>query len=359
MANKYNDYYPNIAIPPGVTLKEYLEDVGMSQAELAKRTGITTKHISEIINGKAPISQDTSLKLENVLGIPASFWNNLEMNYQETKARLDAEKEIQDEMAIASEIPYNEIAKNGWISPTKDPRHKVVNLRSYFGVASLRFIPDVHEAAFAAFRTADQEKVSRLALATWLRQGEIKASEVKTEPFDKKKLMASIEAFRSLTLLSAEEFEPRLKDLCAACGIALVFVPHLSKTYAHGATRWLSPQKSMIQLSLRYKYADIFWFTFFHELAHIILHGKKEIFIELSGNKDVMENEADSFASKTLIPYKEYENFIRGTISKSTIIDFSKKVNVHPCIVVGRLQHDKIISYSEFSELRPRFTWAS
>lgn len=357
MGTKYDDFKPNIAIPPGETLKECLENIGMTQAELSKRTGLSTKHISEIINGKTPITQETSLKLENVLGIPASFWNNLEANYQETKARLEAEKEIENEQAIAKDIPYNHIAKLGWVETTRNLKEKVKNLRSFFGVASLKYLPDVY---CAAYRKADKGKASPLALATWLQKGEIEARKIHTEPFDKKKLMSHIEDFRALTKESPEIFEPKLKSLCASCGIALVLLPHIPKTYAHGATKWLSSDKALLQLSLRGSYADIFWFSFFHELGHIILHGKKQIFIEQKDNMNnvKLEAEADKFASNTLIPEKKYKAFIRNNnFTRESIISFADHLNLHPCIVIGRLQHDKILKFSDYHDLKPRFIW--
>lgn len=85
---KRHTYQPDIAIPPGETLRETIEALGMSQAELAQRTGRTTKDIKEIIMGKAAITPDGALQFERVLRVPASFWNNLESNYRDTVARL-------------------------------------------------------------------------------------------------------------------------------------------------------------------------------------------------------------------------------------------------------------------------------
>ncbi|KNZ70221.1 helix-turn-helix protein [Thermincola ferriacetica] len=346
-----------IAIPPGETLKEHIEDIGMSQKELAKRMGLTEKHISEIINGKASISQETSLKLENVLGIPASFWNKLEANYQETKARIEAEEKINEEIEIAKEIPYSEIARLNWVEPTRRIRDRVVNLRNFFGVASLNLIPDVMPVAF---RKSGIKDASALSLAAWLRCGEILAQKINTKPFDRDKLKNAIIEFRKLSIKPPDEFCPVIQEICASCGVALVFVPHFKKTYANGATKWLTPNKAMIQLSLRGSFADIFWFSFFHELGHILLHSKKQVFVtqEKNAENEQQEKEADKFAANELIPDKEYRNFLaKGKITESSIIFFAEKLNIHSGIVVGRLQHDKILKFNQYTHLRTRYTW--
>jgi HTH-type transcriptional regulator/antitoxin HigA len=138
-------FMPDITIAPGETLQEYSDSLAMTQVDLAKRTGLTPKTINEIIKGKAPITPETALKLESVFATPASFWNNLESNYQETKARLQAEKDIDDEIKIAKLIPYTELARRSFVQPTTKAKDKVVYLRHFFGVASLEYIPDVLE----------------------------------------------------------------------------------------------------------------------------------------------------------------------------------------------------------------------
>lgn len=350
------EFKPCIAVPPGETLKEHLEDIDMSQADLAKRTGLTTKHINEIINGKASISQDTSLKLENVLGIPASFWNNLEASYQETKARLEAENQILKEAEIAKHITYAEIAKLNWVKPTKKIKEKVINLRSFFGVASLKLVPNVIPVAF---RKSSIKDASALSLATWLRRGEILSQKIETRPFNKDLLKNRIDDLRRLTLKAPEDFCSKLESICALCGVAVVFVPHIKGTYAHGATKWLSPQKAMIQLSIRGSYSDIFWFSFFHELGHVLLHSKKQTFIaDKSTMHEAIEQEADEFASNTLIPPKEYSKFLsKKDFTEASIHAFAKGLNIHSGVVIGRLQHDEVLSFNQYSYLRTRYVW--
>lgn len=359
MTNEKRKYIADIAIPPGETLLETIESLGMTQAELAERMGMAKKTINEIIKGTAPITPETALKLESVLGAPARFWMNLEANYQEAKAKIKAEKAIKDEMAITKEIPYFEMAKHGWIEVTRDDREKVINSRKYFSVSSLHLVSGTMQVAF---RKVDKDTTSPYAIAAWLRKGEIEAAKIDCEPFNKDTLQKLIPKFRSLTKKDPEVFVPQLRELLASCGVALVIEPHLSKTYVNGATKWLSKDKVLLQLSLRCSFADIFWFSFFHELGHIIKHNKKEVFIEKSRDRiqDTLEEEADQFASNTLIPQTLYRKFINSCSysSRTGIVNFAEDIDVAPFVVIGRMQHDGIISYSEYSNMRTRFCFS-
>lgn len=356
MIKEKNKYFANIAIPPGETLLETIESLEMSQVELAQRMGMSRKTINEIIKGFAPITPETAVKLEDVLGAPASFWINLEANYQEAKARIKLDEEINNELAIEREIPYAEMARLGWVDKTLDKKDKVVNSKKFFAVSSLNLIPSTIEVAF---RRSDRETTSSYALAAWLRKGEIEASKIKTDSFNKDKLIESIPNFRQLTKEEPQLFMKELSETLSSCGVALVVEPHLSKTYVNGATKWLNKNKVLLQLSLRCSFADIFWFSFFHELGHIIKHGKKEVFLEKSRGMivDSLEKEADEFASNTLIPVKAYRAFIEndGYRYGSEIKKFANSLNIAPFVVVGRLQHDGVVEYNKYSHLRTRF----
>lgn len=356
MIKENNKYFANIAIPPGETLLETIESLGMSQAELAQRMGMSRKTINEIIKGSASITPETAVKLEDVLGAPASFWINLEANYQEAKARLKLDEEMNNELAIEGEIPYAEMARLGWVEKTLNKKEKVLNSKKFFAVSSLCLI---HGTIEVAFRKSDRETTSSYALAAWLRKGEIEASKIETDPFNREKLVELVPTFRELTKEEPQTFMKELSDKLSGCGVALVVEPHLAKTYVNGATKWLNKNKVLLQLSLRCSFADIFWFSFFHELGHIIKHGKKEVFLEKSKGmiSDNLEREADEFASNTLIPAKDYRRFIEdeGYSCESKIRKFANSLNIAPFVVVGRLQHDAIVGYNEYSHLRTRF----
>ena len=146
--------------------------------------------------------------------------------------------------------------------------------------------------------------------------------------------------------------------LCAKSGVAVIFTPELPKTRISGATRWLNANKALIQLSLRYKTDDHLWFTFFHEAGHILLHGKKDVFIESDGDTDTKEVEANRFAANFLIPPAEFKRIsMSANISKKAIVSFAKEIGISPGIVVGRLQHEGILKRSYRNELKKSFEW--
>ncbi len=356
MIEARSQYEPDIAIPPGDTLRETLEALQMSQAELARRTGRPKKTINEIVKGKGAITPDTAIHLQKALGVPARFWNNLERNYQEDLARLRAESDLQAQLKQAQIYPYNEMAKLGWLPKTRDRLVRARELLSFLGVTSFDAEPVRPQVAY---RLSKGRRPSTEAIRAWLRKGELDARSVKTAPFSESAFRDALAGIRRLTREPPEKFQGKVRSLCASCGVALVFVPHLCGTYAHGAVRWLSSNRALIQLSIRYKYDDIFWFSFFHEAGHILLHNKTTIFIEIdSSPKTEEEIQADRFAANTLIPASVYRQFVsRSRFSRAIVEEFARKIGVAPSIVVGRLHHDKKIPQSYLNGMRTRFAW--
>ena len=152
---------------------------------------------------------------------------------------------------------------------------------------------------------------------------------------------------KKLSTVNSSENIEQLKELCRMSGIALVIIPHLSKTYVYGVSKWIGKDKALIILSNKGKKLDTFWFNFFHELGHILKHGKKEIFINAEETKEIdLESEANSFAKNTLISVKEFKKITEMEKTKENIVKYAVEIGVHPSIIVGRLQYDKIIPYS-------------
>ncbi len=347
-------YKAPIAIHPGETLKDILEASGMSQVQLSARTGLHVVTINNIIKGKDSITSETALKLSIVFGMSEGFWNNLQKNYEETAARIDLEDALDKELNIVRKFTcYNELSKYNYVPKTRDLKEKAKNLLSFLGITSFKYLEDNYSVAF---RKSPKAAVSKENLIAWLRCGEIDASKIETKPFNKLKLKTSLAEIKSLNLLSVDKYSDKLRDLLAGCGIAVAYVPYLKKTFVNGAARWLNAGEALIQLTPRYKYEDIFWFTLFHELCHVLKHGKKEGYISFWEkdylNKDYIEieREADLFAAENLIPSKRWNKFFASNrISSSTIIDFAKEAGVKPGIVAGRLAQ----ATGQWSKLAP------
>ena len=366
MANKKKKAFcPNYTVPPGETLRETLDAMGMSQAELAARTGRPKKTMNEIITGKTAITPETALQFERVLGVAASFWNNLERNYGETLARLKEERALLDQKEFIKSLPIPALVKAGCLPKKESAVEKLQSFLNFFGVAGLRewkarwLDPQAAYYKSAAFRSKPE------TVAAWLRMGEIEAVKLKCKGYNPGSFRTSLDRIRSLTVEEPDVFEPEVKRLCAEAGVAIVFIPELPGTHVYGATRWLNPNKALIQLSLRGKSDDYLWFAFFHEAGHILLHGKKEVFIEqeearsFGGTGNGKEEEANQFAQNILIPAKDYEVFRRrGYFDVAAITLFADKLRIAPGIVVGRLQHDQLIPFSHFSDLKKRFQFS-
>jgi len=356
---------PNYAIPPGETLRETLETIGMTQAELADRTGRPKKTINEIITGKTAITAETSLQLERVLGVPASFWNNLERNYQETLARLREEKEFEKEKDWIKRFPISTLTKMRWIPREDSPAKTLRSILNFFGVAGTEEWKALWEDPKAAYRNSKAYQTNHYAVAAWLRKGEIEASKIEVSSYNPRSLKAALRKIRSLTTEPPEMFEPEMKKLCAEGGVAIAFVPELPGTHVFGATRWLKATKAIIQMSLRGKTNDHLWFTFFHEAGHILLHGKEEMFIETTEqerpgtNGGRKEQEADQFSRDFLIPPKGYHTFLEDRqFNLAAIQRFAANLGITPGIIVGRLQHEKVIPFNQANSLKKRFKFS-
>lgn len=347
----------DLPVPPGELLAETLETANLTQAELARRMNRPAQAINEIVRGTKEITAETAIQLERVLGVPAHIWLGLEAEYQHTKARREDRQRLQAESKLAARFPCGAMRSLGWLRKTSDRVSQVEALLDFFGVSTLEAIV---EAEAAAYRLSRSHQAQPEALAAWLRKGTLDAQRVKTEPFNEQRLLDLLPELRSLTRANPPTFEPRVKRDLAACGVVLVLLPHLPKTHAHGATRWITPEKALVQLSLRGKWADIFWFTLFHELGHVLRHGRREIFIEWKdGDQDEREREADAFSSDMLIPDAAYKAFLRRcpTLSAAAVMAFADQLSIAPGIVVGRLQHDGHVPYTDLNSLRERYTW--
>ena len=358
-----NQYTPDYVSPPGETLLEVIGEREMSQAELAKRMGRPKKTINEIIQGKTAITPETALQLERVLGIPASFWNNREQQYRQYQARTDEQKRLGNHIGWMKKFPVKAMIKLGWIDAFDNEIQQLDELLKFFGVASPEQWEIYWDQCTVAFRKTYAFQSELEAISAWLRQGEIEAQDIYCQPYNAKKFRQVLKESRQLTSEPPEIFQDKLVNLCAEAGVSVVFVPQIPKARVSGATRWLSPKKALIQLSLRYRTDDHLWFTFFHEAGHIFLHGKREIFLENEDVNDTKEEEANEFAAKTLIPSTKLARFLNELTpgyhpSKRAIREFAREIGIAPGIVVGRLQHDKYLPFTHCNDLKRTFVWA-
>lgn len=348
-----NQYIPTIVFHPAETLREKLEEMGMGIKEFALRTGKPEKTIIAVLNEESSLTPEMAVLFENVTKIPAEFWINKQARYNEFIARKRHAESIAVAKNWAKEFPYAEMAKQNWVTPTRNIEEKTINLLNYFGVAShsawekLYMESELKVAAYTSLKHTHEPH----AISAWLRQGELQAKKITVPAFDSKKLKGNIPAMRKLMIEQPINFFEQLQQLCFDAGVILLFTPKLPKVPLSGSTRWIK-ETPLIQLTARYGQNDRFWFTFFHELGHIFLHGKKYISLEnvdFAAGDPKKEQEANDFAVKQTFSKEQEEKLLREhphSITADDIVGYAHEFDTHPAMIIGRLQHLKLIHYS-------------
>ncbi|MFI5887660.1 helix-turn-helix domain-containing protein [Streptomyces sp. NPDC051554] len=361
-------FAPDTAEPPGATLKEQLEALGIPQADLARRTGLSTKHINQIVQGIAVLTPETALKLERATDLPAQMWNQLEAAWRTHLSRTTELQALTAKVDWLDRFPLAELAARAILPTRERSAENLQRLLAFFGVADPDLAENLWNSYNVAFRRstvlpAKNEQKREYATAVWLRQAELMARDLPCAPFDRAALTALLPQLRALTLEEPAVWIDRLPRLCAQAGVAVVFLPALPNTSVSGATRWLTPDKVGVALSDRFKKDDHFWFTLFHEIGHILLHGKRLTFIDniaRRGDKaapegDHSEEEANTYAAETLIPPQHaaaYQRLARRPMPFDKIKRFAEEAGIAPGIVVGRLQHDHALDWTHGNALK-------
>ena len=358
MANDIkNEYKPSTISKPGLTILDLLEEKGWTQTSLAHRMGRPINKINEIIKGKISITPGTAIQLERVLGVPSSFWNNRQKRYDEFWAYEKEKEKLSKHIDWLKKFPINEIIKLKWIEKKESDIEQLSELLNFFCISSPDEWSNVWMSPEVSYKQSKAFIRKPEANSVWLRKGELEAQNLSCNLFNRNQFIQALKSIRDLTTTEPEYFESIIVELCAKAGVALIFIQRLKGLPVYGITKWINPKKAMIQLSLYRKFEDYFWFTFFHEAAHILLHGKSDIFIETKSPSDNRkELEADMSASNFLIPIKLWKKFITSAkFTEKSILDLADKINLCPGIIVGRLQRENLIEYKQMNHLRKKF----
>jgi len=359
-----SDFHPDWVSAPGDTMVDILEERDISQLAFAQRIGLSVEQAKELLQGRARITIEIARQLEVVLGGSAAFWVNREYQYRDDLARLHSEEVGVTAGEWLSELPLKDMIKFGWLAPflSSAPSRERACLQ-FFGVPDAATWRATYRGALesAAFRTSGSFTSQPGALAAWLRRGEIESGLLDCGPWDAKRFQSALSGIRRLTWRkNPKAFVPELQKRCAECGVAVVIVRAPTGCRASGATRFPSPSKALLLLSFRYLSDDHFWFTFFHEAGHLLLHSNSALFLEgperVSTNE---EEEANEFSARILIP-PEFQTMLLGLrIEVREVIRFAKRVGVSPGIVVGQLQHRGRIRQNQLNTLKRRYTWGA
>lgn len=300
--NTIEMYFPQTRPHPGETLTEKLEEMSMGPKEFALRTGKPEKTIIAIMNGKSAITPDMAVQFEQVTCIPANFWMNHQRGYDEFIARMKRKKAIAAAIPWAKKFPLAEMIRKGWLPATKNIDEKTTELLNFFSFSNHTGWEDYYfrQQLKVAFRISLKKTVDPYAISAWLRKGELQAKELQSEPFSLTNFKASLPVLQQIMLKEQKDLFIQIQRICASSGVKVVITPEINKVPISGATRWIK-DTPLIQLSDKFKNVNAFWFTFFHEVGHILLHGKKDIFlekVEYSDKQQALEEEADAFARK-------------------------------------------------------------
>lgn len=362
MVENINGYYPDFIIHPGETLKEILEDRNMTQKELAIRTGFSEKHISTIIKGKKSISSGFAKSLEYALDIDASFWCNLQSEYDQEIIELNQINNIsKEEMSILGNL--KEIVKyfleKEKLCENDSDSMLVLKLRKLLNVGNLTYIPQLQIQG--AFRASDTKTIDPYVMCAWQKICELKTEGIQVSKRLNTELLRSyIPRIKSLMFQEPNRMRRELQELFAECGIAFDIVRNFKGAPVQGFIKITEEGKLLLCMTLRQRFADIFWFTLFHEIAHILNGDVKNYFYDFDFTRDEIEKRADDFAGDVLIERKAWSNFILQDdhTSLKAIEDFAMREGIPIYIVVGRLQKEKIIDYSMYAGTKVRYIWA-
>lgn len=355
---EYND---KIAFHPGYYIKELIESEGITQEEFAKKMNITPKTISKLVNGLIDISDEMAINLSNMYKTSSEVWLNLQRNYDNLINEIKKIEGFKKQEKYLKYIDYDFFVGQNFVKKVKKPEEKIEELCGSLGVASLEvFSKNDYYVNYRNENTKILEK-NILNSNIWVQTAIIKGKSQNLEnKFNKEKLLNSITEIRNMVTKAPEEFYSRLIEIFKECGVSFVLLPPLKNSKINGAVKWIDKDNVILAINNRRCYADIFWFSLFHEIKHVLQEKTKKIILSNTEYiKDLdksLEREADVFARDTLIPAEKYEEFVmRGNFTEKSILSFAEEVNTHSGIVVGRLQRENLIRFNQHNNLRTKY----
>lgn len=356
-----NEYKSIVAFHPGYYIAEIIEDMGISQAEFAVRLGSNTKTLSCLINGQANVTNDLAKKLSAMLGTSPEVWLNLQNTYDQKVIEIQRAKDYDEQATMARLIDYTYFVKVAGLPAANTIQEKISHLCSWLKVADLRILakPDF----LVNYRTGISEVKEKNIINSraWIQTAINYSGRIETKPYNAERLKSFLPEIRSMTLQSPEAFLPRLRHLLAECGVAFVVLPSLKNAGVNGAVKWINDERVVLAMNNRRLDADIFWFSLFHEIAHVLQRKIKTIFVSCDEetmtevNKQ-LEEDADSFATNRLIAASDFRRFSPTKYtSDDDIIAFAQSIGIHPGIVAGRLQHEGILSPARAAKFKEKY----
>ncbi len=355
------EYKDIIAFHPGYYIAEIIEDMGINQAEFATRMGTTTKTLSYLLSGQANISNDLAKKLSVMLGTSSELWLNLQTTYDQKVIEIQQAKDFDEQAVFARLLDYKYFINVAGLPGTKVVREQVANLCKHFKVSDLRIMtkPDFLVNYRTGISNVSEKNI--INSKAWIQTAINFSERITTEPYNAEKLKSFLPELRDMTLQKPEVFLPRMKEIFAQCGVAFVVLPHLKNSGVNGAVKWINDERVLLAMNNRGLDADKFWFSLFHEIKHVFQRKIKTVFVSYTEQEMIdaniqLEEDANNFAKNILIPPNAIKKFAPSKYtSDEEIIAFAKSIGIHPGIVAGRLQHEKIIPPNRCSKLKEKY----
>ncbi len=337
---------------PGEYLLEALEAQELTQSEFARRAGISEKHLSQLVSGKVGMSTAMALAAERILGGSARLWLNLDTAHRLWVAKQERSRQEGTHTDWAREFPLKDLRERGFITQPRINGETVSELLSFFGVSGIEEWEEVHNIPAAQFRESPSLGASRKSQAAYIRICEIRAEVWDLAPYNRDKMEAAVQAVRQNLHRDPDDLLQLATDKLKDAGVALIVEPATDKSRLSGAAFWPRRNKAVLALTMRFKTADHLWFSFFHEVGHILLHRDRQI-LETPEATGVLEEEADRFARETLIPPDAYRRLVQDTPRTEAKIVHTAEAHELPAdSLVGMLQHDKVIPHGQFNHLK-------
>ncbi|MCJ1996022.1 HigA family addiction module antidote protein [Lactococcus piscium] len=355
MSNNETIYKDLIAFHPGSYIEDIIKDSNITQKEFAERLGVSPKTISKLVNGDESISKDTANKLSRMTGVSLSTWLSLQNKYDIKVIEIE-ERQNQDEESICKMIDFSYFKNNGFVEKKRYlVNEKISELRKILQVGSLTYLNEFNNAVSYRNTKGFSEEKNIVNSNVVLELAINRSKNMTDNKLDKNKLEKILSEIREMTLQNPSEFYPKLKEKLLNCGVILCGMPKLKNASLNGATKKFQNGSILLLMTDRNKSLDIFWFSLFHELGHILNndfysnHEDKEVY-------KAKEDKADSFARDILIPQEKYSTFLEaGDYTNDAISDFSEKIGIHPSIVIGRLQNEGKLEQEMYNPFRVNY----
>ena len=339
---------------PGEFIRDELEARNWTQEDLSEILGRPLRTVNQIIAGKKAITPQTAQELAAAFGTSPELWLNLESAY-----RLGLERQDHDSVARRARLyelaPVKDMIKRRWICETLNPEELEAAVMRFLEISSLDEAPSLEHVA----RKATSYSTTTPAQLAWCFRAKKLATTLQTASFDEDNVTKSLPELHALT--SSESLVYKVPSVLAQMGIRFVVVEPLSRSRIDGATLWLDDESPVIAVSMRYDRIDGFWHTLAHELSHVRHRDGSSVDVDLVGvrrsdvaEKPKFEKRADDEASEFLICRATLDSFIvrhKPRFSKSKIVQFANRHQIHPGIVVGQLQFRQLIPYSHSREM--------